>query len=86
MSKRDTLDAIYGEWQSDDEKISISGSSIEITGYYEQDGQCLAGVVTVGRIKPGKNGEFTVDIEDQIQEGRLQDDNTLLIGQNEYRR
>ena len=86
LSKAELLEAIQGNWSSEDEDLYIYDDQIEITGYYEYEGDMMPGVVTPGTIQKVKDGRFTVDLDGYVTEGCLKDPDTLVIGEREYTR
>lgn len=80
------LEAISGEWSTDGEVVDIRGYDVEITGYYECEGQYVPGVITPGTITYEGDGKFTIHIEDYTWEGRLEDGDRLFLNDTQYYR
>ena len=79
---------LEGSWHSEDEELLIHDNTIEITGYYEHEGQSLAGVVELATITEIDEdaGTFTCVLNNTELEGYLKDDGTLVIGNIDYTR
>ena len=84
--QQDTITALEGSWSSEDEKLSICGSQVEITGYYEYDGQRMAGVVTEGKLEVYADGTFTIETEGYTRSGSVVDESTIMIDNILYTR
>ena len=84
--QQDTVTALEGSWSNEDQKLSIFGTQVEITGYYEYDGQRLAGVVNEGRLKVHPDGTFSIRMEGYTYNGYIVDEDTIMIDDIEYTR
>ena len=84
--QEESLTVLEGSWSNEDQKLSIFGTRVEITGYYEYDGQRLAGVVTEGQLKVHPDGTFSIDMDGYICNGYIVDESTIMIDDSEYTR
>lgn len=84
--QEEAFTALEGSWSNEDQKLSISGSRVEITGYYEYDGQRLAGVVNEGRLEVHPDGTFSIAMEGYTSSGYWVDEDTIMIDDIEYTR
>ena len=78
--------SLDGCWSNEDQKLSISGTRVEITGYYEYDGQRLAGVVNEGQLQVHPDGTFSIDMGGYTCSGYIVDESTIMIDDAEYTR
>ena len=78
--------SLDGDWSSEMEDLRIHGTEIEFIGYYNHDDQTLAGVNTLGQIIYHSDDKIEVIIDDMKLEAKLIDENTLVIGEVEYKR
>ena len=82
--QEETLQELEGTWKTYNEKMVISGSNVEITGYYELDGQNLPGVVEVGKVTILEDGSIEISVGEYKRLGYLKDENTLILDDCEY--
>ena len=79
-------EGLEGTWHSEWEELRIMDRQVEITGYYELEGQRLAGVATRGTLSVREDGTLELQMDSTVLPLRLIDENTLQVGQITYYR
>ena len=76
---------LNGTWHNGNQEITISDSRVEIKGYYELDGERLAGTIEPCELKVLGDNQYQLICDNYLSEVSLEDD-TLIVNDKTYTR